>query len=73
MGFGSQIRSYTLHPQQRAKDHRTDFEIGNVEAVLDGDIDPFIRATLLAQGDQVRTQSGGQSGGPGGGQSGGDE
>jgi peptide chain release factor 2 len=53
--FGSQIRSYTLHPQQRAKDHRTDLEIGNVEAVLDGDIDPFIRATLLAQGGQLRT------------------
>jgi peptide chain release factor 2 len=52
--FGSQIRSYTLHPQQRAKDHRTDLEIGNVEAVLDGEIDPFIRATLLAQGDQLR-------------------
>lgn len=56
IGFGSQIRSYTLHPQQRAKDHRTDFEIGNVEAVLDGDIDPFIRATLLSQGARVRTQ-----------------
>src|SRR5690606_29516815 len=45
IGFGSQIRSYTLHPQQRAKDHRTDLEIGNVEAVLDGDLDAFIRAT----------------------------
>ncbi|MGE4606914.1 MAG: peptide chain release factor 2 [Myxococcota bacterium] len=45
--FGSQIRSYTLHPQQRVKDHRTDLEIGNVSAVLDGDIDRFIRATLL--------------------------
>jgi len=45
--FGSQIRSYTLHPQQRVKDHRTDLEIGNVTAVLDGDIDRFIRATLL--------------------------
>jgi len=45
--FGSQIRSYTLHPQQRVKDHRTDLEIGNVEAVLHGDIDRFIRATLL--------------------------
>lgn len=54
IGFGSQIRSYTLHPQQRAKDHRTDLEIGNVEGVLDGDLDPFIRATLLAQGAQVR-------------------
>jgi peptide chain release factor 2 len=45
--FGSQIRSYTLHPQQRVKDHRTNLEIGNVDAVLDGDIDRFIRATLL--------------------------
>jgi peptide chain release factor 2 len=45
--FGSQIRSYTLHPQRRAKDHRTDVEIGNVDAVLDGDIDAFIRAALL--------------------------
>ncbi|MCZ6781735.1 MAG: peptide chain release factor 2 [Proteobacteria bacterium] len=47
IGFGSQIRSYTLHPQQRVKDHRTDVETGNVEAVLDGDLDRFIRATLL--------------------------
>ena len=45
--YGSQIRSYTLHPQQRVKDHRTNLEIGNVDAVLDGDIDRFIRATLL--------------------------
>jgi peptide chain release factor 2 len=45
--FGSQIRSYTLHPQQRIKDHRTELESGNVEAVLAGDIDRFIRATLL--------------------------
>lgn len=49
IGFGSQIRSYTLHPQQRVKDHRTDTERGNVEAVLDGDLDSFIRATLLWQ------------------------
>ena len=54
IGFGSQIRSYTLHPQQRAKDHRTDLEIGNVEGVLDGDLDRFIRATLLSQGAQIR-------------------
>ena len=49
IGFGSQIRSYTLHPQQRVKDHRTDVEMGNVEAVLDGDLDRFIRAELLRQ------------------------
>ena len=47
--FGSQIRSYTLHPQQRVKDHRTDFEMGNVEGVLEGDLDRFMRATLLQQ------------------------
>ena len=47
IGFGSQIRSYTLHPAQRVKDHRTDVEIGNAQGVLDGDIDRFIRATLL--------------------------
>ena len=49
IGFGSQIRSYTLHPQQRVKDHRTDSEMGNADAVLDGDIDAFMRATLLKQ------------------------
>jgi len=54
IGFGSQIRSYTLHPQQRVKDHRTEIEIGNVSAVLDGDIDPFIRGTLLMQSAQPR-------------------
>ena len=53
MRFGSQIRSSTLHPQ-RAKDHRTDRDIGNVEGVLDGDIDSRIRATLLAQGGSVK-------------------
>ncbi len=45
--FGSQIRSYTLHPQQRVKDHRTNLEAGNVEGVLEGDLDRFIRATLM--------------------------
>ncbi|MGE4650879.1 MAG: peptide chain release factor 2 [Myxococcota bacterium] len=45
--FGSQIRSYTLHPQQRVKDHRTGTETGDVEGVLQGDLDRFIRATLL--------------------------
>ena len=47
IGFGSQIRSYTLHPSQRVKDHRTDVEIGNAQAVLDGDLDRFMRAVLM--------------------------
>ncbi|MDJ0786094.1 MAG: peptide chain release factor 2 [Myxococcota bacterium] len=48
IGFGSQIRSYTLHPAQRVKDHRTGEEAGNAQGVLDGDIDRFIRAALLS-------------------------
>jgi peptide chain release factor 2 len=47
IGFGSQIRSYTMQPYQLIKDHRTDFEVGNVQAVLDGDLDGFIRSYLL--------------------------
>jgi peptide chain release factor 2 len=48
-GFGSQIRSYVLHPYQLVKDHRTDVEEGNAQGVLDGDLDGFIRAYLLAR------------------------
>ena len=48
-GFGSQIRSYVLHPYQLVKDLRTSHETGNTQAVLDGDLDDFIRAYLLAQ------------------------
>jgi peptide chain release factor 2 len=47
-GFGSQIRSYVLHPYQRVKDHRTEVEEGNAQGVLDGDLDRFIHAYLLA-------------------------
>jgi peptide chain release factor 2 len=49
IGFGSQIRSYTLHPGQRVKDHRTGVESGSADGVLDGDLDRFVRATLLAR------------------------
>ena len=44
--FGSQIRSYVLQPYRMIKDHRTKMEVGDVDRVLDGDLDPFIRAYL---------------------------
>ncbi|MCU1386318.1 MAG: prfB [Acidobacteria bacterium] len=47
IGFGSQIRSYVLHPYQLAKDHRTKESIGDVTRVLDGDIDTFIKSYLM--------------------------
>jgi peptide chain release factor 2 len=49
IGFGSQIRSYVLHPYQLVKDHRTGVEEGNTQAVLDGRLDDLIHAYLLAQ------------------------
>ena len=45
--WGSQIRSYTLHPYKMVKDHRTSYESGNVLAVLDGDLNPFIKSYLM--------------------------
>jgi peptide chain release factor 2 len=47
IAFGSQIRSYTFHPYQLIKDHRTSVEVGNVEAVMDGDLETLITAYLL--------------------------
>jgi len=54
IAWGSQIRSYVFQPYQLVKDHRTNLEIGNIEAVMDGEIDPFIQAYL-----RLKVQSGG--------------
>src|ERR687897_1081944 len=48
VNFGSQIRSYVLHPYTMVKDHRTSFEVGNAAGVLDGDLDGFVHAHLMA-------------------------
>jgi peptide chain release factor 2 len=58
VNFGSQIRSYVLHPYTMVKDHRTDTEVGDANRVLDGDLDPFARAYL----HQVAARSGGAHG-----------
>ena len=47
VNFGSQIRSYVLHPYSMVKDHRTEHEVGDTGRVLDGDLDGFVRAYLL--------------------------
>jgi peptide chain release factor 2 len=61
IGFGSQIRSYVLAPYRLVKDHRTSFEMGDVDRVLDGDLDGYIEAYLqlfARKGDKVRTRQG---------------
>jgi peptide chain release factor 2 len=49
IAFGSQIRSYVLHPYRMVKDLRTRHEVGNPDRVLDGDVDDFIQAALVAR------------------------
>lgn len=49
INFGSQIRSYVFHPYKMVKDHRTGFEVGNVDSVMDGDLDGFIESYLKGQ------------------------
>jgi len=49
IGFGSQIRSYVFQPYRLIKDHRTKVEVGDVDRVMDGDIEPFIKAFLLSR------------------------
>jgi peptide chain release factor 2 len=63
ISFGSQIRTYTLQPYQLVKDHRTKFEVGDPSRVLDGDIDPFIRAFLLARAGRTLAAGAAASGG----------
>jgi peptide chain release factor 2 len=53
ISFGSQIRTYTLQPYRLVKDHRTKFEMGDVDRVLDGDLDPFIRSFLMARAGKI--------------------
>lgn len=50
--WGSQIRSYVFHPYKMIKDHRTDFEVGNVGPVMDGELDGFIKAYLMSEKDE---------------------
>ncbi len=49
--WGSQIRSYVFHPYKMIKDHRTDYEVGNIQPVMDGEIDGFIKAFLMMEKD----------------------
>lgn len=51
--WGSQIRSYVFHPYKMIKDHRTDFEVGNIQPVMDGELDGFIKAYLMQQKEEA--------------------
>ena len=53
--WGSQIRSYVFHPYKMIKDHRTDFEVGNVGPVMDGELDGFIKAYLMSEKENTTT------------------
>jgi peptide chain release factor 2 len=57
IAFGSQIRSYVLHPYQMVKDHRTDVQTGNIQAVLDGDLDELMTEYLRRRGGSARAES----------------
>jgi peptide chain release factor 2 len=52
--WGSQIRSYVFHPYKMIKDHRTDYEVGNVGPVMDGEIDGFIKAYLMSEKEEIK-------------------
>jgi peptide chain release factor 2 len=56
IGFGSQIRSYVLHPYQMVKDLRTGYEVGDIQRVLDGDLDGFVETYLSEQARAVKAQ-----------------
>ena len=58
VNFGSQIRSYVLHPYTMVKDHRTAHEMGDAQRVLDGDLDGFVRAELLREAARRAGQEG---------------